>query len=38
LRLRSHDDADSVLTSPDLVPGLLSLLHATLDLEETGTR
>jgi hypothetical protein len=38
VRLRSHDDADSVLTSPDLVPGLLTLLHATLDLEETGTR
>ena len=36
LRLRSHDDPDSVLTSPDLVPGLLMLLHATLDLEETG--
>jgi len=37
VRLRSHDDADSVLTSPDLVPGLLMLLHATLDPEETGT-
>jgi hypothetical protein len=37
LRLRSHDDADSVLTSPDLVPGLLTLLHATLDPEETGS-
>lgn len=37
VRLRSHDDPDSVLTSPDLVPGLLSLLHATLDLEETGS-
>jgi hypothetical protein len=35
LRLRSHDDADSVLTSPDLVPGLLMLLHATLDIEES---
>lgn len=34
VRLRSHDDPDSVLTSPDLVPGLLTLLHATLDLEE----
>lgn len=34
LRLRSHDDDDSVLTSPDLVPGLLTLLHATLELEE----
>ena len=38
LRLRSHDDPESVLTSPDLVPGLLALLHATLDPEETGTR
>jgi hypothetical protein len=37
VRLRSHDDPESVLTSPDLVPGLLMLLHATLDLEETGT-
>ena len=37
LRLRSHDDPESVLTSPDLVPSLLTLLHATLDLEETGT-
>jgi len=37
IRLRSHDDAESVLTSPDLVPGLLMLLHATLDLEETGS-
>jgi hypothetical protein len=37
LRLRSHDDAQSVLTSPDLVPGLLTLLHATLDPEETGS-
>ncbi|HEY0902941.1 MAG TPA: PPA1309 family protein [Marmoricola sp.] len=37
LRLRSHDDDESVLTSPDLVPGLLQLLHATLDLEETGS-
>jgi hypothetical protein len=37
LRLRSHDDADSVIISPDLVPGLLTLLHATLDLDESGT-
>jgi hypothetical protein len=36
LRLRSHDEPESVLTSPDLVPGLLMLLHATLDLEETS--
>jgi hypothetical protein len=38
LRLRSHDDADSVLTSPDLVPGLLALLHGTLELEENESR
>ena len=37
LRLRSHDDAESVLTSPDLVPNLLTLLHATLDPEESGS-
>jgi hypothetical protein len=37
LRLRSHDDPESVLTSPDLVPGLLAMLHATLEPEETGT-
>jgi hypothetical protein len=35
LRLRSHDDDQSVLTGPDLVPDLLGLLRATLDLEET---
>ncbi|MBO9523526.1 MAG: hypothetical protein J7518_18505 [Nocardioidaceae bacterium] len=34
LRLRSHDQDDLVLTGPDLVPGLLTLLHATLE-EET---
>lgn len=34
LRLRSHDADDLVLTGPDLVPGLLTLLHATLE-EET---
>jgi hypothetical protein len=37
MRLRSHDDAESVLSSPDLVPGLLTLLHATLEPEETGS-
>lgn len=37
IRLRSHDDPESVLTSPDLVPGLLMLLHATLDLDESGS-
>ena len=30
LRLRAHDDQQSVVGSPDLVPGLLSLLAATL--------
>jgi len=36
LRLRSHDADDLVLTGPDLVPGLLEQLHATLDHEETA--
>ena len=31
LRLRAHDDAQSVVTGADLVPGLVSLLVATLD-------
>ena len=31
LRLRAHDDNESVLTGPDLVPGLLRLVQATLD-------
>ena len=31
LRLRSHDDADSVLESPDLVPALLQLVRGTLE-------
>lgn len=35
LRLKSHDADDLVLTGPDLVPGLLIQLQATLDLEET---
>lgn len=35
LRLRSHDQADSVITGPDLVPALLQLLHATLEAEES---
>jgi hypothetical protein len=30
LRLRAHDQDESVLTGPDLVPGLLELVHATL--------
>lgn len=33
LRLRSHDDDQSVLGGPDLVPPLLQLLHATLEPE-----
>jgi hypothetical protein len=35
LRLRAHDDPGSVLTGPDLVPGLLELLAATLQ-EDTS--
>jgi hypothetical protein len=31
LRLRGHDDGQSVLTGPDLVPGLVDLVRATLD-------
>ncbi|MBO0846659.1 MAG: hypothetical protein J2P22_14710 [Nocardioides sp.] len=31
LRLRAHDDDTSVLTGPDLVPGLLDLVRATLE-------
>ena len=31
LRLRSHDDAFSVIESPDLVPALLELLTSTFD-------
>lgn len=31
LRLRSHDDAFSVIEGPDLVPALLELLRSTLD-------
>lgn len=31
LRFRSHDDATSVVESPDLVPALLELLASTLD-------
>jgi hypothetical protein len=36
LRLKSHDADDLVLTGPDLVPGLLTQLHATFDLEDTA--
>src|SRR5690606_18408782 len=35
LRLRSHDSDDLVLTGPDLVPALVTLLQTTLDDEET---
>jgi hypothetical protein len=31
MRLRSHDADESVLAGPDLVPGLLALVRATLD-------
>jgi hypothetical protein len=31
LRLRAHDADESVLTGPDLVPGLVDLVRATLD-------
>ena len=31
LRLRAHDDEQSVVDGTELVPGLLELLHATLD-------
>jgi len=31
LRLRAHDDAQSVLEAPDLVPALLELLRRTLE-------
>jgi hypothetical protein len=31
LRLRAHDDDESVLTGPDLVPGLLELVRGTLE-------
>jgi hypothetical protein len=31
LRMRTHDADDSVLTGPDLVPGLVDLVRSTLD-------
>jgi hypothetical protein len=34
LRLRAHDDDDSVLTGPDLVPGLVELVRATLEIAD----
>ena len=36
LRLRAHDDALSVVGGADLVPGLLELLTATLDDDDTA--
>jgi hypothetical protein len=36
LRLRAHDDDQSVVGGSDLVPGLLELLGATLEDEEQG--
>ena len=30
LRMRSHDDPQSVMEAPDLVPALLELLRSTL--------
>lgn len=36
LRLRSHDDDQSVVGGADLVPGLLALLVATLQEERSG--
>jgi hypothetical protein len=35
LRLRAHDDDLSVVSGADVVPGLITLLRATLDTEET---
>jgi hypothetical protein len=34
LRLRKHDDADEVLSAPDLVPALADALAATLEPDE----
>jgi len=33
LRMRAHDDDESVLTGPDLVPGLVRLVRATFEEE-----
>lgn len=38
LRLRSHDDDQSVVGSTDLVPELLELLHATLEGDDEEER
>ncbi|GAA5117256.1 PPA1309 family protein [Alloalcanivorax gelatiniphagus] len=37
LRLRAHDDEQSVVNGTELVPGLLDLLHATLHDTSPGT-
>jgi hypothetical protein len=37
LRLRSHDEDDSVVLGHDLVPALLELLHATLEPDAGDT-
>jgi hypothetical protein len=36
LRLRAHDEDASVLTGPDLVPGLLALVRGTLSDDGSG--
>ena len=38
IRQRAHDEDDMVLTGPDLVPGLLELLHTTLEPEPGDPR
>ena len=38
LRMRAHDADDAVLTGPDLVPGLVELVRATLDDPAEGAR
>ena len=37
LRLRAHDEDTSVVDGTDLVPGLLALLHQTLDSAVPGS-
>lgn len=36
LRLRAHDDPDSVVSGTDLVPGLIALLRATFETPEVS--
>lgn len=36
LRLRAHDEDESVVVGPDLVPALIELLHATLETHAPG--